>query len=566
MRLSACWNHSNHKRMSSFILYLLEASFVLAVLYGVYRLLLSKETFFSFNRFFLLAVLILSLLLPLVSFEVLNSEKSFINQQSMELGKARSSYHTSFENWSEWPLGVPEDNTSWWEQDWGAWQIVMALVIVAYITGFIYHLFRVSLAYVRLYLLKKKLTVTDLDGLRVTHVPAHMAPFSFLNTVFIPVSIEDEEEYVQILAHEKVHIQQKHSIDLIFVQLAAAFLWFNPMVWLLYKSIKQTHEYIADKNMLRQGFSLVEYQSLLLKQLISNNSYGLVHNFNLSFIKKRITMMSIKESGWAGKSKAALAFILILATGTMTAQSNVMLDIPVIEASDSSKAPEREIQFYIDGVLLSEGLRHAEVKKYKGEFKFVFGNEKVDNIHIGLDLVRKGSVIARMSQRLEENVFLNIKSLLGMAQEEDFLVVDIIEGPAEAVKLYNIPLFRENKARIKNQVSDLPPPPVALSVNGATVSPQKGRSLAELKAANAQLAYEISEFVDFEVISRQGGNVKTTLLRNGEAVLSVLNTEIKRKATIELKELLAVAKKGDEIMVQFGKPDGLSFGSKFSIE
>lgn len=556
--------------MSSFILHLLEASLVLMMLYGAYRLLLSKETFFGFNRFFLMAILILSLLFPLLSFELVDSDKNFINQQSTELGKARNAYHTRFENWSEWALDVPANKTSRWQQFWSGdydfWQIMMALVIVIYFMGLIYRLFRLSLGYIKIYFLKKKLVLTDFDGFKVTEIPSHMAPFSFLNTVFIPDSIEDETEYSQILAHEKTHIQQRHSIDLIFVQLVAAFLWFNPVVWLLLKSLKQTHEYIADKNMLRQGFSLVEYQSLLLRQLISDNSYGLVHNFNLSFIKKRITMMSIKESDWTGKSKAIVALVLVLAMGTMTAQSNIMLDIPETKISQGTKVTAPKTKFYIDDVLLSEGLSFSKLSDYKGQFKFELENDKADDIHVGLDLVRKGNVIARVSQKLNENEPMNIGQLLSGAQKEDYLVIDIIEGPSEMVKLHNIPLFRENKVRVRNPESDLPPPPVALYVEGTAMGPQKGMTIAALKAANSQIEYEISEFVDFSVITRQGGKVKASLLRGGETILSVLNTEIKRKATIELKELLTVAKKGDEIMVQFGKPDGLSFGTNFPIK
>lgn len=558
--------------MNSFILYLLEASLVLVVLYAAYRLLLSRETFFGFNRFFLLAILVLSLLLPLVSFEVTNSEKNFIKQQSTELGKARNSYHMSFENWSR--QAPSESQTSWWQQfwygDWDPQRIVMVLAIAIYCIGFMYRLFRLSLGYVKIYFLKKKLVSTDLDGLKVMRIPATMAPFSFLNTVFIPDNIEDETEYRQIMAHENTHIQQQHSIDLIFVQLVAAFLWFNPVVWLLLKSLKQTHEYIADKNMIRQGFSLVEYQSLLLRQLISNNSYGLVHNFNLSFIKKRIAMMSIKESGWTGKSKAVIALFLIVLMGMMTAQSNTMLGGPVLETGEAPKAADLEMKFYIDGVLLNEGLSFSQIRRYKGEFKFALDNSKEDNIHIGLDLVRKGQVVGHASQRLEENASFEIRELLSKARQEDYLVIDIMEGPSEAVKLYNFPLFRESKGWKKNQgqAGDLPPPPVDLFLDGVSVSPQKAVSFSELKARGlkAELAYVLSEFVDFQMISRQGGDVKSTLLRNGEAVKSITSEGVKRKATISLNDLLEVAKKGDTVMVQFGDPNGLRFGSLFLLE
>jgi len=557
--------------MNSFILYLFEASLVLIVLYGAYRFLLCKETFFSFNRFFLISILALSLLLPLVSFEFINAGESFINQQGTELGLARNSYHTTFENWSEWSTISTEDNASWWQQftsqDWGFWRIIMVLAIVIYTIGLTYRVFKLSLGYVKIYQMKKKLVATDLDGLNVMEVAPNMAPFSFLNTVFIPANIEDETEYAQILAHEKTHIQQRHSIDLIFVQLIAAFLWFNPVVWLLIKSLKQTHEYIADKNMLQQGFSLVEYQSLLLRQLISNNSYGLVHNFNLSFIKKRIAMMSIKESGWTGRSKAVLAIGIILVVGAITVKSN---PLPATSATEmgTSGTKAAEITFYLDNVSLKRGLLYTRLDRYDGEFKFAFDNGQKDRVHLGLDLLRNGKIVGHAGYKFQEGVPVDISALLSKAQKDDYLVIDIIDGPAKAAKLYNFALFRDSEGWKKNKGSHVPAPQVTLSVNGSSVSPEKGLLLDNMKDNNfsAQMKYEISEFVDFEILSRQAGDVRVSLLRGGIIVRAVVDNKVKREATFDISVLLKIARKGDEIMIQFGKADGLRFGSKFSVE
>lgn len=556
--------------MNSLLLYLLESSVLLAVLYGLYLLLLRKETFFSFNRFFLIAILVFSVLFPLLNFDVSGPGSGTINEQISELGKARNSYYTTVENWSD-QGAVSSANRPWWQfwvEDWNTANVIMASAVCVYVLGLFFLLLRHTSVYLKIYRLKKQLSFTNLSGLSVAKIPSHMAPFSFLNTVFMPDHIEDKSEFDQILAHEKTHIRQRHSIDLIFVQLAAAFFWFNPVVWLLIKSLKQTHEYIADKNMLRQGFSLVEYQSLLLRQLISNNSYGLVHNFNLSFIKKRITMMSIRESGWAGKLKAVVALSITLMMGMMTAQSNTISDLPTLESTDSSSADKREIKFYVDGLLINEGLRFSDLKRYKGVFKFELDNDKEDYIHLAVELIRKGEKIGLVNKKLKEGASFEIMALLSKAQLEDYLAIDIIDGPADAVKLYNFPLFRGSDNWKKNQVSDLPPPPVMLSVNGSSVSPEKAVSLSELKVrgSNAELEYVLSEFVDLKVLSSQAGDVTATLMRKGKAVKAVVSKGVQREATIPLKGLLEAAKKGDSIMVQFGDPNGLRFGSEFLLQ
>lgn len=217
------------------------------------------------------------------------------------------------------PLGTAKEQVN--IREW-----VLNIFIVIYGIGAMAMLFRLGWTYSWMQRLKIRCPSETINGVVVVKIPTPMAPFSFLNAVFVHKDILSSEEFAQILAHEKTHIQEKHSFDLIFVQLLAAFLWFNPVVWLLIKSLKTTHEYIADKKMIRQGYSLVEYQSLLLRQLISNNSFGLVHNFNLSFIKKRITMMKIKESGWAGKTKAAIALSLVVAFSLVAVQCNSKFD------------------------------------------------------------------------------------------------------------------------------------------------------------------------------------------------------------------------------------------------
>ena len=556
--------------MNSFILYLFEASLVLAVLYGLYRLLLSKETFFNFNRFFLLAILVLALLLPVVSFELVPSEGSFINEQSAELGEVRSSYQSTFDDWSDEAVPGSEVERSWWQGD--VMQQLMALVIVFYGLGLTYRLFKLSLACFKIYQLKRKHGTRQVDGLNVIRIPAPMAPFSFLNSIFIPENMEDESEYHQILAHEKTHIQEKHSVDLIFAQLVGAVFWFNPVVWWLLRSLKQTHEYIADQNMMRQGFSLVDYQSLLLKQLISNNTFALVHHFNLSFIKKRMAMMNTQKSGWTGRIKGLTALFFVLLTCILIAQSNMEPGVPALANLDEQTVKLSDIQFHVDGNELSKGLSFSKLNRYKGEFSFALDNGKSDDIKIGLDLLREGNLVGHAGGTLSENASFSIKELLSKAQVNDYLVVDVIEGPSEATKLYNVPLFREGKGWKKLQASDLPPRPprqVSLTVNGEEVNASKGLSLAEYRAGRKMegvLRYELSEFIDMDVLEKQGAEVEIALMRKDFKIRIMEAGKVKRKGTIELLGFFGVAKPGDEVLVLFGKPDGLRFGEKFSLE
>lgn len=341
--------------MSKLVLYLLEASAALAILYSLYLLLLRNETFFSLNRFFLLAIPAFSLLFPFLNFDLPGPKSELMDKPIKELKNMRTSYYDALQAWStegrssidekkQYPLNTAKEQVN--IREW-----VLHIFIMIYGIGAMAMLFRLAWTYAWMHRLKVRHPSEIINGVVVVKIPTPMAPFSFLNSVFVHKDILSSEEFAQILAHEKTHIQEKHSFDLIFVQLLAAFLWFNPVVWLLIKSLKTTHEYIADKKIIQQGYSLVEYQSLLLRQLISNNSFGLVHNFNLSFIKKRITMMKIKESGWAGKTKAAFALSLVMAFSLVAVQCNSKFDeAQQPETKALSDAQNQEFSFVLPTV------------------------------------------------------------------------------------------------------------------------------------------------------------------------------------------------------------------------
>lgn len=112
-------------------------------------------------------------------------------------------------------------------------------------------------------------------------------PCSFMGILFIRSRDEDP----MIVAHEMVHIRQRHWIDLLLAEIAVAILWFNPIVYLYRRSIVIQHEYIADRSVVSQG-SLTEYLNCIKQHLESNILSPLVNSFNTRSIKQRIIMMT----------------------------------------------------------------------------------------------------------------------------------------------------------------------------------------------------------------------------------------------------------------------------------
>lgn len=316
--------------MTKVIMYLAESGAVLAFFYLLYVLVLKRETFFNLNRFFLLGILVFSIVFPFMSFDSSPAKIPLLEQQVQEISKFRMSYYDAmarweFENFREKPLaGGKEYVESEATFNWADFGIKAFLTL--YVIGVALCLSRITVGFYRLWRMTVIYPKENVDGLKVVRLPNPVAPFSFLNYVFVHKDTVVSPEFEQILAHEKVHVEQRHSLDLIFVQFLASFLWFNPLIWKLIKSLKATHEYIADEKIMNSGYSLVEYQTMLLSQLISNNSNGLVHNFNLSFIKKRITMMKNNKSGRSGKVKVAMALSVVVLSSVIFIQCNSGID------------------------------------------------------------------------------------------------------------------------------------------------------------------------------------------------------------------------------------------------
>src|SRR6185312_1378413 len=132
-------------------------------------------------------------------------------------------------------------------------------------------------------------------GYRVIWLPGTDVAFSFFNFLFIG---DDAPRAGTMITHELVHIRQKHSADIVFLEVLKIVSWFNPVVYLLQNSLKTVHEYIADEQTAAYETDALSYSSFLL-----NNAYGaggssITHSFfNYNLLKKRIIMLNQQRSG-----------------------------------------------------------------------------------------------------------------------------------------------------------------------------------------------------------------------------------------------------------------------------
>ncbi len=329
--------------MAKFILYLIESGLCLALMYLVYFLFLKKETYFNFNRIYLLGIMIIALVIPLLHVTIAVSSFENIEEPFNDVGKLRSYYSDFVAMYSEddfedryknyeamvfeeegYSTAVYYNSINETIEDSAVkmeslqepslfHKINFVKVFIAiYLIGVFIFFVRLIILLIWLAKAVKQNPAEKHKNYKLVLMKKEVPPFSFFGYIFVTKQATQLDEYEQVLAHEQVHVGQMHSLDLIIAHVITVFMWFNPLVWLLQKAIKTTHEYIADSKVVNQGFELFDYQSLLLSQLVSIQSVELVNNFNLISIKKRIEMMTKNKSRFSAKLKALIIIPMVL--------------------------------------------------------------------------------------------------------------------------------------------------------------------------------------------------------------------------------------------------------------
>ena len=276
--------------MNDLMIYIYESGICLAVLFALYWLILRKETYFRFNRFYLLGAILVSCLLPLGHISVFGSEASTLGAVPRVVNAIRL------------PELIITEGSNYVIASSNNWQLIIFMI---YISGAVLLMLRMILGIMKVSMLKRKGTMIKHDGYSVIYMRQEIAPFSFFRTIFIQNTRIEPSDERHILNHERIHIKQKHSYDNIFVEVFLIIFWFNPFMWLLKGALRNTHEYLADTGAVNETSSLSTYQSLLLKQIIGLFPIVVTNSFN-SNIKKRIKMMSRNKSSVLAKFKPLL--------------------------------------------------------------------------------------------------------------------------------------------------------------------------------------------------------------------------------------------------------------------
>ncbi|WP_304342771.1 M56 family metallopeptidase [Chryseobacterium koreense] len=261
------------------------------VMFLYYRLFLKDKTFHHYNRFYLLSVLWVSLLLPLLKVSYFTLE---VNNDIYLLFNKLQNFNSNYNS----------------DHDF------IYLKIAAFIFGLVsvFFLARLIFGLVKIQLLKKQFSKERFEGISFYETDLQEAPFSFFKNLFWKKSILLQSDLgKQILKHEMVHIEQKHSWDKIFMELATSLFWFNPFFHLIKKEITLVHEYLADKKAIKNSDTKA-FAQMLLASHFSGKQFPATSPFFNSNLKRRLIMLKKSKTKFSYARKI-FALPLLFAIG-----------------------------------------------------------------------------------------------------------------------------------------------------------------------------------------------------------------------------------------------------------
>lgn len=288
--------------MNELLTYQIKAAVVIAVFYLFYRLLIRREHFYHIQRMVLIASVVVSFLLPLC---VITTTQIVTIESGVAVNGIYSELSTT-------PLSVDPtvDNNV-------AMSLFSILGLLYGLGVMVTSLYWIMSMVVIRSLVRRSVVIERQNNINIYQTDTTISPCSWFNNIIIPKSdLTDGRD--MIVAHERAHVEFKHSWDVLFMNLCCAVQWFNPAVWLLSASLKEVHEYQADQRVLNEGFNAKQYQLLLIKKAVGNKFHSIANSLNHSNLKNRITMMLSKKSSSLA-SRLKLLYILPIVGGTLAA-------------------------------------------------------------------------------------------------------------------------------------------------------------------------------------------------------------------------------------------------------
>lgn len=444
--------------MEVFIRYIILSTCCLSVLYTGYLVFQKRETRFHQLRYYLLFTISLSLLIPFSTIQInldLFPEKYVSEQINQETVEIKTITDMVINN----PSDIKPEN----EKN----RSLSSFLIKLYLIGILLFGLRLLVDFVKISYLF--CTSTKIKRERIVLLnKKNGEPFTFFNWIFIPSDYYGEDETKDIISHERIHASQYHSIDLILIELLSAAMWFNPLIWMMKKSVQLVHEYLADEGVLNTGTDKLKYQALLINQIAEERLICLSSSFNQSLIKKRMIMMTKRKFNQGSRLKifsliplATVLFIGVACINGQEVNKNSKAFTVIVDAGHGGKdsgaklndeITEKDLTLSIAKILKEKALANTKINliftREKDEF-LELNNRNASNADLFISIhnnfsknadisgiecfIAKESENKPESEKIGRLVVSELNQLSGIKtslKEANFLVLRESECPA----------------------------------------------------------------------------------------------------------------------------------------
>ncbi len=322
--------------MNSLLFYLIQLIIGSGILYGYYHLVLRNKKFHLYNRYYLLAAVVLSIVVPFLNIPVYFTDAaetpSVILQTLLTISPYRSDQQAVVSS-----TVVSHESVFTVENILKACYLLVATFI----------LIRLLTAIFKIKKLFEKYVAERIDHIYFINTAEPGTPFSFFKWLFWNNKIEmNSEEGQQIFRHELFHIEQKHSWDIIFMEMISVVFWINPFFYLVKKEIKTIHEFLADEFATNENDKW-NYAELLLMQVLNTHSHRLINPFFHNQIKRRIAMITLSKKPsyqYLRKIMVLPVAVIVIALFAFTYKQRINLETQVTGIQDTTQLPSGKIK------------------------------------------------------------------------------------------------------------------------------------------------------------------------------------------------------------------------------
>ncbi|WP_379969690.1 M56 family metallopeptidase [Epilithonimonas sp. UC225_85] len=448
--------------MEAFMFYLGKMILGSGVMFAYYLLFLKDKTFHHYNRFYLLLTVIISLVLPLIKvsyFTIETNQNLYLLLSQLNQNQLQNSTN-----------------------DLTIYSIFYAIIGVVSVALLI----RLILGITRIQSIKNQFPNETVEGIKFYQTNLNNAPFSFFRNLFWKQSIQlDSPVGQQILKHEMVHIQQKHSWDKLLMQTLKSVFWFNPVFYFINKEINLIHEYLADNKAVKRSDTRA-FAQMLLESHFSGSVIPVTSPFLSSNLKKRLKMLTKNQTKYSYARKLfALPILFFMVFAYMVnaknkeiKETNKAIEIAVQELKRDTIKPktsefdslstehQRQTRMYSDALqedhlkmsaiskmMADKSLKLSALKKAKKEEtpEYKALENDMESLSSQMESIVNSDNYQKNLKGLEESSAAIAK--LCDSPEFKKRIADAEKSAAEADKLVNSPAFKKRVADAEKQAA-----------------------------------------------------------------------------------------------------------------